>query len=676
MDTNENIPGSLETAEITKQSAKIPSSSVKQQGGKFLLLRIVSWLYKWFQVNTFAPAFLSGTWSQPIIGYFVAFVGQLLVVIGLLALFYTYPSFHFSEGPLILVILLVALGWGAGPSVVALLVGTVLLIFFVFPPTFSLSFGQSSDVIELCLYVVVGLTISILASNTERSRRTSEQLRLRLDTIIDAIPDSIVLYDLQGRRIQQNRVAREMGNAENPPLSVEEMPGQLAIRRAGGEPFPFEALPLVRALKGETVIGTELLYRVPVKQRDRLVLVSAAPLHAPSSKTIEGAVTITHDLTEQKVAEEARRQLAAIVLSSSDAIIGKTLDGTIISWNTAAERMYGYTAEEIVGKPITLLFPQDRQDEFSAIMEHIKRGERLDHYETMRVRKDGTILNVAVTVSPIKDVAGEIIGASAIARDISEQKRLQAELWKSKQQLEVILENKDEFISMASHELKTPLTSLKGFTNVLQRRLAQQGDEQILHYLSRMDFQLYKLTKIINDLLDISKMQAGQLSFQKEPFEFDSLIQETVEDLQAATLSHHFLIEGKTGKQILGDKDRLEQVFINLLTNAVKYSPQADKVLVSLLCTQEEAIVGVKDFGIGIDESYHHKIFERFYQVTDPEEKTYPGLGMGLYISKEIVDRHHGRMWVESRKGEGATFFVALPLLQEDDLESPGIDMK
>ena len=676
MDTNENIPGSLETAEITKQSAKIPSSSVKQQGGKFLLLRIVSWLYKWFQVNTFAPAFLSGTWSQPIIGYFVAFVGQLLVVIGLLALFYTYPSFHFSEGPLILVILLVALGWGAGPSVVALLVGTVLLIFFVFPPTFSLSFGQSSDVIELCLYVVVGLTISILASNTERSRRTSEQLRLRLDTIIDAIPDSIVLYDLQGRRIQQNRVAREMGNAENPPLSVEEMPGQLAIRRAGGEPFPFEALPLVRALKGETVIGTELLYRVPVKQRDRLVLVSAAPLHAPSSKTIEGAVIITHDLTEQKVAEEVRRQLAAIVLSSLDAIIGKTLDGTIISWNTAAERMYGYTAEEIVGKPITLLFPQDRQDEFSAIMEHIKRGERLDHYETMRVRKDGTILNVAVTVSPIKDVAGEIIGASAIARDISEQKRLQAELWKSKQQLEVILENKDEFISMASHELKTPLTSLKGFTNVLQRRLAQQGDEQILHYLSRMDFQLYKLTKIINDLLDISKMQAGQLSFQKEPFEFDSLIQETVEDLQAATLSHHFLIEGKTGKQILGDKDRLEQVFINLLTNAVKYSPQADKVLVSLLCTQEEAIVGVKDFGIGIDESYHHKIFERFYQVTDPEEKTYPGLGMGLYISKEIVDRHHGRMWVESRKGEGATFFVALPLLQEDDLESPGIDMK
>ena len=229
---------------------------------------------------------------------------------------------------------------------------------------------------------------------------------------------------------------------------------------------------------------------------------------------------------------------------------------------------------------------------------------------------------------------------------------------------------------MASHELKTPLTSLKGFTNVLQRRLTQQGDEQTLHYLARMDFQLYKLTKIINDLLDVSKMQAGKLSFHKEPFELDLLIRETVEDVQAATLSHQFLIEGKTGVQISGDKDRLEQVFINLLTNAVKYSPKSDKVLVSLLRTQEEAFVCVKDFGIGIDESYHHKIFERFYQVTDPEEKTYPGLGMGLYISKEIVDRHHGRMWVESRKGEGATFYVALPLLEEDNFKSPGINVE
>jgi PAS domain S-box-containing protein len=1105
LDTHEDIPESAGTSEITKQNLKISSSSAKKHIDKTLPFHMLTWLFKWFQANTFAPGFLSGTWSQPIFGYLVACVGQVVIVIGLLALFHTYPSFRFLEVPLILFILLVALGWGAGPGIVALLVGAVILIFFVFPPTFSFSFGQSSDVIELLLFIAVGLTISILASNNERARRTSEQLRLRLDTIIDAIPDAIVLYDLQGRRTQQNRVAREISNAEIPPLSLEEMPGQLAIRRAGGEPFPFEALPLVRALKGETVNGAELLYRIPVKQQDRLISMSAAPLHAPSSKTIEGAVTITHDLTErkrvedalraseeryrsivqtanegiwlidteartlyannrmaelldvnaedmldhtvmefvypedesevyshirsnllgnyeqfdfrfrrkdgrplhtlactspirneegtiigalgmftdmterkraaeqehflaqvnkvlnssldyhntltsiaqlivpqladwfaidlvniegqfelaevyhkdpaqvqlaktlrekypidpnaftgaprvvrsgqselyseitdemliasiqneeeltfarqmhlssmmivpliaggriigvisfvstesgrkyeehdlalteevgrragvalenarlyrdvkqardqlniilqgvadgiivhnkdgqiiyanesatqltgyaliqammetsplgflskyemideqgnpfphsqlthrlvfageqeaqatigyrntttqhperwtfvksrsvpdeqgeanyaitiihditeQKIAEEVRRQLAAIVLSSSDAIIGKTLDGIITSWNAAAEHMYGYTAEEIVGKSITLLFPPDRQEEFSTIMEQIKRGERLDHYETTRLRKDGSILNVSVAVSPIKDGAGKIIGASAITRDISEQKRLQAELYEQQQR-------KDEFISIASHELRTPVTSLKGFTNVLQRRLSQQGDEQTLHYLSRIDFQLYKLTKIINDLLDISKMQAGQLSFHNEPLEFDSLIWETVEDVQAANLSHQFLIEGKTGLRISGDKDRLEQVFVNLLTNAVKYSPQADKVLVSLSHTQEEAIVCVKDFGIGIDDAHHQKIFERFYQVNDSLEKTYPGLGMGLYISHEIVNRHHGRMWVDSRKGGGATFYVALPILEEDNLASPGINIK
>jgi PAS domain-containing protein len=302
MDTHENIPGTSETPEIMKQNTKDPSSSVKQQWSKSLPLRIVTWPYKWLQVNTFSPGFLLGTWSQPIFGYLAAFVGQLVIVIGLLALIHTYTSFGFPEGPLILVILLVALGWGAGPSIVALLIGAVLLIFLVFPPIFSLSFDQSADVIELCLYLTVGLTISILASNIERARRTSERLRLRLDTIIDAIPDSIVLYDLQGRRIQQNRVARELN--------------------------PFETLPLVRALRGETVVGAELLYRVPFRQQDRLVSISAAPLLTPSGKTIEGAVTITHDLSERKRIEDALRasEEQEHFLSEVNKVLNSSLD--------------------------------------------------------------------------------------------------------------------------------------------------------------------------------------------------------------------------------------------------------------------------------------------------------------------------------------------------------------
>jgi signal transduction histidine kinase len=218
---------------------------------------------------------------------------------------------------------------------------------------------------------------------------------------------------------------------------------------------------------------------------------------------------------------------------------------------------------------------------------------------------------------------------------------------------------------MASHELKTPVTSLKGFTYVLQRRLSKVGDEQGLHYLSRMDTQLNKLTKLIGDLLDMSRMQTGQLDLQKESFTLDALVQETVENVQAATSTHLLLIEGRAEAQVFGDKDRIGQVLVSLLTNGIKYSPQADRVIVRVSQDQENAIVSVQDFGIGIDESYHQRVFERFYQVTDPEEKTYPGLGIGLYISGEIVERHQGRIWVESKKGEGATFSIALPLLKE-----------
>jgi signal transduction histidine kinase len=180
-----------------------------------------------------------------------------------------------------------------------------------------------------------------------------------------------------------------------------------------------------------------------------------------------------------------------------------------------------------------------------------------------------------------------------------------------------------------------------------------------------MDAQLNKLTKLITDLLDLSRMQAGVLAFQRERFNLDSLIDEIVENVQAATTTHTIIVEGRTGAYIVGDKDRLGQVFINLLTNAVKYSPHADKVMVRLFREQNQAIVSVQDFGIGIDAAYHQKIFERFYQVSDPEERTYPGLGIGLYLSKEILDRHAGRITVKSRKGEGSTFCVALPILQE-----------
>jgi signal transduction histidine kinase len=210
------------------------------------------------------------------------------------------------------------------------------------------------------------------------------------------------------------------------------------------------------------------------------------------------------------------------------------------------------------------------------------------------------------------------------------------------------------------------VTSLKGFLALLQRLLASQDNAKVLYYLARMDAQIDKLTKLINDLLDVSRMQSGQLVYREERVAVDALVQDVVESVQETTQTHHLQLEGQTQAHVFGDRDRLGQVLINLLNNAIKYSPDADTVVVRLATDANQILVSVQDFGRGIAREHHHKIFERFYQVTDPEEKTFPGLGIGLSICCEIVKRHGGHLWVESEKGAGATFHLSLPLIQEE----------
>jgi signal transduction histidine kinase len=363
-------------------------------------------------------------------------------------------------------------------------------------------------------------------------------------------------------------------------------------------------------------------------------------------------------------AQQSRDQLDIILQGVADGILVYAHDSQIMYANEMAAQMTGYASvqEMLAAQQLGILSRYEIINEYGrpfppSQLTHCRvfAGEP-EAQAIIGFREVGTGLPERwslVKSRPVLDESGKVTMVVTITHDITERMRLE--------------HRKDEFISMTSHELKTPVTSLKGFTNVLQRRLANQGDAQGLHYLARMDAQLDKLTTLISDLLDISRMQSGKLELRMEPFALDTFIDETVANVQVATSTHRLLIEGRTDAQVLGDQERLGQVFINLLTNAIKYSPHADKVIVRLFQEgdMEQAIVSVQDFGIGIDRAHHEKIFERFYQVTDPEEKTYPGLGIGLYISSEIVARHHGRMWVESSKGKGATFFVALPLLSQ-----------
>ncbi len=391
-------------------------------------------------------------------------------------------------------------------------------------------------------------------------------------------------------------------------------------------------------------------------------------LHNP---TIQAFVTNFRDINKRKQSEEelrrAKEQFEAILHNAADGITVQDASGSIVYVNNVAATLSGFpSAEAMLNAPpdtlrqlIQRFVMKDEEGNLMAVDElpgrRALQGEKnvqalIQYVDTIT----GQIRWSLVKSQPILDEDGRVQLIVNVVTDISERQAFE--------------QRKDEFISMASHELKTPVTSIKGFTQILHSRYKKRGDEESLRFLTIMNEQLDKLTKLISDLLDISKMQAGKLTFQEDFFDLSLLVQETVEHLQATTSTHKIQFDGIRDVQVFGDRDRLGQVLVNLLTNAIKYSPQADTVIVRVAADLENAIVSVQDFGIGIQKGHQDKIFERFYQVTDPEGKTFPGLGIGLYISSEIVKQHNGQMRIESIKGAGSTFSFTVPLRESKEI--------
>lgn len=469
-----------------------------------------------------------------------------------------------------------------------------------------------------------------------------DQLQLQA-TILENITESVIVTNLKGRITYWNKGAQVLFG-----YTSEEILGKTPTLLYPDRDEQQLVHDLQQVLDGQDYVGE---WKGRRKDATTVWVAIKTTLLRNSAAEVVGFLGVASDITARKEAEEIRRRLAAIVESSDDAIVGKTLDGIITSWNTAAERLFGYSTAEAIGKHITLIIPVELYREEEEIIGKLRQGIRIQHYETVRLRKDGRRIEVSLSISPVKDDSGKIIGAAKIARDISERREQER--------------RKDEFISMASHELKTPVTSLKGFTQILHRRFLKHNDNEAVRFLARMDAQINRLTTLIGDMLDLSKMQNSQLAYRMERFHLAELVEEIVENVQGTTQTHHLLLEKTVVVQIYGDRDRIGQVLINLLTNAIKYSPTAEKIMVRMAIHEETVVVSVQDFGIGIAESYQESIFQRFYQVNEPAEKTYPGLGIGLYIASTIIERHKGRLWVQSRKGEGSIFHFSLPLTHE-----------
>jgi len=653
-----------------------------------------------------------------------------------------------------------------------------------------------------------------------------EEVQSQFSTVLyDDLPVAVYTCDERGYIASYNKAAVELWGRE-PKIGKDLWCGSWKIFRPDGKPLPLDSCPMARALKERKAIeGEEIIIQRPNGTK-RNILPYPVPLFN-SSGNLTGAINTLIDITELRKGEDKQATLAAIIESSDDAIISKTLDGIITSWNDAAEYMLGYSAKEVLGKHITLLIPKDRLPEETLIIGKIKQGEKIDHYETVRLTKSGKEIPISLTVSPIRDKKGRIIGASKIARNITIQKASEDILRKYTKNLEILnhlgslvskvldtetilqkvtdettkltgaavgaffydtvdekgesvmlsalsgdlkeeyeefgtprniplfnatfngqevirleditrdpryskslphqklpnghgpvasylglpvisssgatigglffghpspgifkeeheyllkgialqaaiaLDNaklyeeikklnakKDEFIGIASHELKTPLTSMKGYLQLLERNLMDESD---LIFVKKTLKQLNNLSNLVSDLLDVSKIQSGKLQLFIETFDFHSLMKEILE-IRQQSASHRLLFHSpSTPLYVHADRHRMEQVLNNLITNAIKYSPAADKIDIELTQSGNEIMVTVRDYGIGIPKELEEKIFLRFFRAEGLDSHM-SGLGLGLYITKEIIDRHNGKIWVNSEPGEGATFQFSLPL--------------
>ncbi len=363
-------------------------------------------------------------------------------------------------------------------------------------------------------------------------------------------------------------------------------------------------------------------------------------------------VSVVRDITEQKRVQEAlqRVQLRAQRLMESN-IIGVFIadEDTILESNEAFLEMVGYSREDLHNTKInwSSMTPSHYALLSQKALQEVRERGACTAFEKEYIRKDGRHVPILIGAARLQE---EPLQWVCFVLDISERKALE--------------QRKDAFLSMVSHELKTPLSNIWMLTHLLRKQLTAEGFQDPGRNLSQLGTQARQLMKLLTDVLEVSQLEAGYLLYAEEPFDVHSLLQEIVTTLQQVSPEHPIVVTGTADTPVTGDRDRLGQVLTNLLTNAIKYSLGTGTIDVFLASTDEVLTICVRDYGIGISREQQSKIFERFYRAQSGTQGYFPGFGMGLYISSEIVKRHGGRITVESEEGKGSAFTVTLPIVK------------
>ena len=489
-----------------------------------------------------------------------------------------------------------------------------------------------------------------------------------LQTTLASIGDGVIVTDAQSRVTFLNPEAQRLTgwtneNAEGRPLSVVFRIVDERTRRAAEN-------PVEKAVRLGTVVG--LANHTMLLREDGtefLIDDSAAPIH-DNDGSLFGVVLVFRDVTEQRKAHEAREQLAAIVEHSGEAIATKNLDGIIQTWNTSAERLFGYRPDEIVGKSVTILIPPDHFWEEDQILSRLRRGLPAERLETIRIKKDGTPIAVSLTVSPIKDPYGEVIGASKLIQDITARKRLEEERQEllSREQLlraqaETAGRMKDEFLATVSHELRTPLNAILGWATMLSKgkldpSIATRGIESIERNAKAQ-------AQLIEDLLDVSRIISGKVRLDVKRTLLSVVVEEALDAVRPAFEAKSIRLAvniDPAADQLRADPARLQQVIWNLLSNSIKFTPAGGSVKLTSKRIDGMAEISVTDTGEGITAEFLPFVFDRFQQADSSATRRHGGLGLGLAITRHLVEMHGGTIEAQSDgSGRGATFTIRLP---------------
>jgi PAS domain S-box-containing protein len=549
--------------------------------------------------------------------------------------------------------------------IIIILIAASMLDFFVYMRSIA-SNTEGFRIVEL-LFVLALFGFAFAIFSRRRAKEASQQISglaknieelqdnvNRLRSTVDLSPDTITIHR-EGKLLFVNQAGLTLFGAaaedELIGMTINEL-----IHYSYREKIAKRIEEMVKYMKQVPVID------ISIKRLDGSYLDVSVASTPVLYHSIPHVITILRDISDRKKNEEIKNQLASIVLNSGDAIYAMSIDGQIQSWNPGAEKLYGFSQRDAIGRNISIVVPDFKQNELNHILNKVAKGERIEALETKRQRKDKKTIDVSLTLSPIWEESGLVTSVSAISRDITFKKQVEEELRRYAEELALSNEELYVFSYAASHDLQEPLRSIQNFLEILNKKYKKRLGPEMEEQINAADDGVTRMYRLITDFLMYSRV--GTERAVKEEVDCNKALKDAMANLELAIKESKANIKQFTLPKIYGNYVQLTQVFQNLIANAIKYQGE-NKPAIDISAEKKDGMwqFTVKDNGIGIEQWFSERIFIVFQKLHD--HRKYPGSGIGLALCKRVIEKHGGKIWFESEVGKGTTFLFTLPVIDD-----------